>query len=363
MDCLSAGGRVLDELYPRVYGALQYRLRTFGGSRFADHCRPVSICLLLTELCNARCVHCDIWKNKDREDSPSVEQWSRAISDLRHWLGPVHIVFTGGEALMKGFTPQLVFHASQSGLLPEVLTHGYWEDQSKIERLAKANPWKITVSLDGVGEVHTSIRGRPGFWERTSRSIETLKRVRSEHNLKYTIRLKHVLMSHNAGESLRVAEYGNCEGTEVFFQPIEQNYNTVEDPEWFRHSANWPAEVDGIVANIGKLIELKRSGWHIANSEAQLRAMIPYFREPELHRMQVQTHSAHEPRLLCSALTTLQMQANGDITVCNGMPAIGSIKTASIRQIWEHRPRFWREGCCLTRRCSPDEKQLYNVSA
>ena len=218
------------------------------------------------------------------------------------------------------------------------------------------------MSLDGVGELRTRVRGRAGFWERTSRSIETLKRLRSEHNSTYTIRLKHVLMSHNAGESLRVAEYGNCEGTEVFFQPIEQNYSTVEDPEWFRHSANWPDEVEGIVADIGRLIELKRSGWHIANSEVQ-SAMIPYFTEPELHRMQVQTHSAHEPRLLCSALTTLQVQANGDVTVCSGMPAIGSIKTASIRQIWEDRPRFWREGCCLTSRCSPVEKQLYVLPA
>jgi hypothetical protein len=189
-----------------------------------------------------------------------------------------------------------------------------------------------------------------------------MKRVRREHGLRFVIRLKHVIMAHNVDESLRVADYGNCEGTEVFFQPIEQNYNTPEDHEWFRHSANWPADVDRVIPKIEQLIERKRKGWRIANSEAQLRAMIPYFRDPERHCTSVQMHSAHEANTLCAALTTLQIQANGDVTVCTGEPAVGNIKTDSIRTIWERRPRFWRSGCCLERRCSPAEKALHVVT-
>ena len=72
------------------------------------------------------------------------------VSDLRRWLGPVHIVFSGGEALMKPFTTDLAAHAVSEGLFLEVLTHGYWEDQSKIERLARTKLWKVTISLDGL---------------------------------------------------------------------------------------------------------------------------------------------------------------------------------------------------------------------
>src|SRR4051794_38078553 len=59
------GGRtVLDptSIYRRVYEGVNYRLRTFAGGHYASACRPVSIVLLLTERCNARCIHCDIWK-------------------------------------------------------------------------------------------------------------------------------------------------------------------------------------------------------------------------------------------------------------------------------------------------------------
>src|SRR5512134_2635434 len=87
-----------------LYEGFNYRLRSFAGGRWASYCRPTSIVFLLTELCNARCLHCYIWKNRGKEDSPTVEQWKTVLSDLRSWLGPVQVSFSGGEALLRPFT-------------------------------------------------------------------------------------------------------------------------------------------------------------------------------------------------------------------------------------------------------------------
>lgn len=225
----------------RLHEGLNYRLRTLAGGRFASRCRPVSTIVLLTENCNARCLHCDIWKNKFKENL-TLEDWKTVFTDLRKWLGPVHVCISGGEALMKPFAVDLVRHASGLGLFLEILTHGYWEDQGKIQRLALANPWKITISMDGLGDTHTKVRGQPNFWERTSRSFETFKSMRLQHGLRYTIRLKNVIMSHNLADTVKLAEFAQQDGVEVFFQPIEQNYNTPDDTEWWLHSDNWPAE-------------------------------------------------------------------------------------------------------------------------
>lgn len=54
--------------------------------------------------------------------------------------------------------------------------------------------------------------------------------------------------------------------------------------------------------------------------------MIPYFENRAAHRVAVQAHAAHEKKLSCSALTMLQIQANGDVTTCSSMPSIGSIR-------------------------------------
>jgi MoaA/NifB/PqqE/SkfB family radical SAM enzyme len=351
-----------DQIYRRLYEGINYRMRTFAGGRFASHCRPTSVVLLLTELCNARCVHCDIWKNRGKENSPTAEQWKQVLIDLRRWLGPVHVTFTGGEALLKPHTIELVEHAHKLGLFLEVLTHGYWPDQRKIEKLALARPRRVTISLDGIGETHTRIRGRDNFFDMTSRTIATFQRMRTEHALPYMIRLKTVIMEQNLDSVCDVVRFGKQDGMENVLQPIEQNYNTTEDARWFETSPNWPRDVEKAIDVVRELMLMKRQGYHIGNSDAQLEAMIPYFRDPDTLRVSTQSHTAHERRLLCAALTMLQLQANGDVTVCSGAPPVGNIKDGSIRDIWERRARLWEQGCCLERRLTPREKEARSSS-
>lgn len=352
---------MLNYAYKRLYEGVNYRLRTVGKGRWAALCRPTSIGLMLSYRCNARCVHCDIWKNRGKEDSPTLDQWKLALTDLRQWLGPVHVFISGGEALLKPFAIDVATHGSKLGLFVEFLTHGYWDDQSKIEKLALARPWRVTISLDGIGELHNLIRGRDKFFDKTSTSIETLKRVRMEHRLNFEIRLKTVIMRQNLEHVREVATYANQDGMQVFYQPVEQNYDTAEDPKWFEHSETWPDDPEKAASVVSELIRLKRDGLPIANSYAQLEAMIPYFRDPESLRVATQSHRAHEHRALCSALTMLQVEADGNVTVCAGMSPVGNIKTQQIREIWESRPRWWKDGCCLERRCTEAEKSVLSL--
>jgi MoaA/NifB/PqqE/SkfB family radical SAM enzyme len=311
------------------------------------YCRPSSIMFLLTERCNARCVHCDIWKNRGKEDSPGLDGWSRVLRELRSWLGPKPIVFTGGEALLRPFTLDLVNEAKGLGFPLEVLTNGYWRDQTKIEKLAKANPWRITMSLDGVGDTHSIIRGREDFFERSNQTLETLLRVREQDKHTYTVRLKTVIMRQNLDQVGAIAKFATRPGVEVLYQPVEQNYAAHGDPLWFESSANWPQDTEKAVAAVEELIRLKREGLHIANSESGLAQMLPYFREPAKLAVLTQTHLARNRKPLCAALNSLQFQSNGDVTVCSNRSPVGNIREQSVRQIWAHRPQYWKSGCCL----------------
>jgi len=334
----------------RLHEAISYRLRSFAGGRLSSYCRPTSIVLLLTNRCNARCIHCDIWKNRGQEDRPSLLQWKVLLTDLKEWLGPVQVTLSGGEALLNQDTIELLAFGSSSGLSMELLTHGFWEDQTKIENLALARPARVTISFDGIAETHDLVRGRTGFVDKTERTIQTLKRMRQQHRLKMAIRLKTVIMRQNLDDVCEVARFARREGLEVFYQAIEQNYNTLEDASWFTHSETWPANTAKVVSVVRELRELKSLGFPIANSMAQIDAMIPYFVNPAQWRIAIQSHSAHELKQFCSALTMLQLQATGEVIVCNSQPAIGNIKESSIRQIWQNRPHWWENGCCLDQR-------------
>jgi MoaA/NifB/PqqE/SkfB family radical SAM enzyme len=344
----------------RVHSAFNYRLRTFAGGRLASHCRPTEIAILLTERCNARCLHCDIWKNRGKEASPGAEHWKAVMRDLRRWLGPVHVVFTGGEALLMPFAAEVVAHASALGLLVEHLTHGFWLDQSRIEKMALGRPYRVTISCDGIGATHDKVRGREHFFEAVETTIRTLLRLRREHTLGYTIRLKTVIMEHNLHDVAAVARYAQAHDLEVFYQPIEQNYNTPEDLRWYEHSDNWPKDRERAVAAVQELIALKRQGLPIANTQHQLEVMIPYFRDPESLMVLTQGHTAHD-KPLCTGMTMLQIQSNGDVRSCSCMDPIGNIMEAPIRRIWESRPRWWEGGCCLGRRMSEAEKSLVGL--
>ncbi len=346
------GGR----LYMRMYEGVNSRLRYVAGGRFASRCRPTWISILLTERCNARCCHCDIWKNRGKEDSPSAEQWKSTLSDLRSWLGPVHVVITGGEALLIPFAGEVIRHGCSIGLNMEILTHGYWHEQSRVEAMARANPWRITLSVDGLGEVHSRVRGREGFHERTFATIHNLIRMRREEHLGYSILLKTVIMRHNLDQLSPIARFAADNGLRVFYQPIEQNYNSREDPCWFQSSTNWPQDPESAVRAVENLIELKREGFPIENNLAQLNVMIPYFRDPGSLRLATQGHSAHDQHRTCSALSLIQIQSNGDVRVCAGSPPVGNIKQESIRTIWAERPRWWESGCCLEHRLTPEER-------
>ncbi len=343
-------------LYRRAYDAVNYRLRSAAGGRLAHLCRPTWISFLLTERCNARCVHCDIWKNRGREDAPSVGQWKQALTDLRGWIGPAHICVTGGEALLVKETPEILAHGSDIGHMMELLTHGFWGDQSRIEAAVRARPWRVTFSLDGIGDVHSQVRGREGFFDRTRQSIETVTQLRDRLGVPPSILLKTVVMRHNLSDLTNVARFAAEHDLEVLYQPIEQNYNTPDDAEWYLHSDNWPDDPDAAVAAVGELLELKRKGYPIANTVEQLEVMVPYFRDPAAWTVATRAHAAHERRFHCSALELIQVQSNGDVRVCATAPPIGNIKERSLPDIWRARPRWWQSGCCTERRLTDEER-------
>ncbi len=179
-------------------------------------------------------------------------------------------------------------------------------------------------------------------------------------NLRTIIRLKTVIMSHNLNGVADVARFAQEHGLEVFYQPVEQNYNTPDDPHWFEHSPTWPRDPAAAVAVVNELISLKQQGLPIANSERQLEVMIPYFRDPRASMIVTQSHIAHRAAL-CSALTDLQIQADGDIKSCWHEPAIGNMKTTSLRAAWNARPRRWESGCCMVARMADAERAAVAV--
>lgn len=351
----------LERFYRRSYQGINYLLRSKLGGRFAAYSRPTSISLLLTNYCNAHCVHCEIWKNRRLDAELGFEDWKRLLTDLRSWLGPVHLFMTGGEALLRPFAPDVCAEAARMGFFVEFLTNGYWKDQSRVERLARARPSRVTISLDGVGETHSLVRGKRDFWETTRMSLETLQRLRRDEQIPFQIKLKTVIMDHNLDGVVEVARFAQANDMQVMYQPIEQNYNAPEDPAWFEHAGTWPRDTQKAIAVVDELESLQQAGLPILNSAAEFAAMRQYFCDPRSNGAAVQAHMIQGRRLQCATLGNLQIESNGDVKTCFRMPPIGNLCEQPIRTIWLERPRWWEGGCCMETPCSLAGSERLNV--
>jgi hypothetical protein len=124
-------------------------------------------------------------------------------------------------------------------------------------------------------------------------------------------------------------------GMGVFFQLIQRSYSTPEDPKWRQHCENWQHHTDKAISLVRQLVQIKREGVHIANSYPEQEVMIPCFRDRGSLVIVTQSHRAYEPRHVCSPLNMLQLQADGDVTICPAQQRGQS--QVRIHQIWENR--------------------------
>jgi MoaA/NifB/PqqE/SkfB family radical SAM enzyme len=149
--------------------------------------RPRYLCVNATLRCDGRCRHCGIWRQvrSERELSPSE---LRAV--LKHpFFSRVETAWlTGGEPTLREDLGELA--AVMVAALPALTTLGLatngLEPSRTLERVrdmaAAATDRHLIfahVSLDGVGEAHDLVRGRPGAFAAVLETLERLGEARA----------------------------------------------------------------------------------------------------------------------------------------------------------------------------------------
>lgn len=146
----------------------------------------------LTSRCNLKCQMCKYWKT-ERETTLTTDEWRKALDEMVD-LGCRKVHFSGGEVFLRTDFLDLVEHASGRGMKVNMTTNGTLLTRERVERLVKARPNSISLSLDGPRpRVHDGIRGIPGSFRRTTRTIRRLR----EATRPPKIRLNFVLMRAN----------------------------------------------------------------------------------------------------------------------------------------------------------------------
>jgi len=121
--------------------------------------------------CNCRCLMCDIWRDRGREEisAAEVERW------LAEWrdLGVRRVVLSGGEALLHGHLWDLCALLCDAGIGITILSTGLLlaRDAAALAQYCD----DVVVSLDGPREIHDLIRNVPRAYERLAEGVAAVR--------------------------------------------------------------------------------------------------------------------------------------------------------------------------------------------
>jgi len=135
------------------------------------------------DVCNSRCVMCNVWKDGRRE--------TMSLDELGEWLrqpffaSVEHVGVTGGEPTLR--KDLVALYRLLAECLPQLkgasfISHGMQTERivaiySEIHALyaSLGLQFQGMISLDGVGRVHDAVRGRAGAFDAASRTLLALK--------------------------------------------------------------------------------------------------------------------------------------------------------------------------------------------
>ena len=125
--------------------------------------------------CNLACRHCgsDCRQLSEVHDMPR-EDFGKVLDHVAAAMDPhkVMVVLTGGEPLMRRDLEQCGRMIHGKGFPWGMVTNGQALTPDRYRRLLESGLGAMTISLDGLGEDHDWMRGRPGSFERAAAAIK-----------------------------------------------------------------------------------------------------------------------------------------------------------------------------------------------
>jgi radical SAM protein with 4Fe4S-binding SPASM domain len=139
---------------------------------------PLEAHLQLTNRCAAGCQGC--YTGATAEGAPGewgLPEWCRALDELAA-AGVFHVALGGGESALLPWLGELLAHARSRGIVPNLTTSGLYEDAVLTRLCGWAHDGlfgQINVSIDGVDDDYTQVRGFAGFAQ-ADRALVALRR-------------------------------------------------------------------------------------------------------------------------------------------------------------------------------------------
>ena len=133
---------------------------------------PEKLTIMLTRRCNLNCEFCDQSYKFNQE--MSLDDAMKVIDSAKN-LNIKTLVITGGEPFLHPDLFKIIRYAKENGFSVCITTNGTLI-KSKVNDILSSNIDFLTISLDGIKEIHDILRGFDGTFNRVIEGIEELEK-------------------------------------------------------------------------------------------------------------------------------------------------------------------------------------------
>ncbi len=340
---LKQPGYAAKVLAKRLAASFCYR---FAGGRASA---PEAVTIFLTYRCNLRCKMCGQWGEGGVTKSKSAQHVREELpvgrlKSLADDVAPFrpNITLFGGEPLLHSGCVDLVKHIKSKGMHCLVITNGFLLEELA-EELAGSGLDELNVSLDGNRELHDSIRGMPGLFDKIMAGLKKIHEIKSGSGAKSPlINLQCTITRYNykhIEQMLDVAKEAHADSL-TFHNLIFLNKAVLEkqrkcDEELGSSSADWDGfdfdpgiDADLLYEKIKDIMAAKHDFGvdfypNLFKGDLEL-----YYKDPSF------VPSGYKPRCM-SPWIVAYVFPDGEVRPClNSTYSFGSIKDGYFRDIW-----------------------------
>jgi len=178
----------VNKLFTARWDVIARGFYEYNISRYFRTLAPRQLQINVTYRCNARCIMCNIWQQEEH-DEMSLDDFSRVLDDsIFHSIE--QLTLSGGEpSLRRDLIPLTEVFMDKMPQLGSVtlITNGLAvgrvlaDSRAMLKLCAERRiRFNVSVSLDGVGQVHDEMRNVPGAFARTEQCLMGLKDLQAE---------------------------------------------------------------------------------------------------------------------------------------------------------------------------------------
>lgn len=135
--------------------------------------------------CNLNCKHCRVSKKQISEGELTLKEGKELLAQL--WYNGITMLnISGGEPFLRKDLFEILEYARKFEDIV-ITTNCTLIDEEKAKKLAEFPNTRLSISLDGMDEIHDSFRQKKGTFKKVIETLPILKKYNVPFSIRYTL--------------------------------------------------------------------------------------------------------------------------------------------------------------------------------